>query len=517
MTVYLVGAGPGDPGLITVRGSEILERADVVVFDRLVDPSLIDLAPPGAKLIDVGKVPGASRDQNEISELLVDLGRTNESVVRLKGGDPFLFGRGGEEVEALLAAGIRVEVVPGVTSAFAVPAYAGIPVTHRGLSTAVTVVTGHVGDPTAPGGVNWDALAKAGGTLVILMGMATRGEIAQRLIEGGLDAATPVVVVEWGTTAMQRIARTTLTGLNAVDLGSPATIVVGPVAGLDLAWLGSEPLAGWTVVVTRPRKKAQGLVAGLRLAGASVVTLPSIAISGPADGGRALAKAVATVRDYEWIAFTSSNAVERFVAAMRDARDLAGVKLAAVGNSTAAALRSCHLIADLVAREPSAAGLVASIGEPHPQPDGPDRAGPARGGRVLFCRAADALPTLAEGLRLKGWTVDEVEAYSTVKAGPNEGVTHHSVTRARGADAVVFASPTAVRSFVSLLERSGIPKIAVCIGATTAAEARSSGFEEVVTAKSPDNDGLIAAVIGSRTKPVQSIEGESGGGIGSKQ
>src|SRR5580698_9386456 len=177
MTVYLVGAGPGDPGLITVRGAELLARADVVVHDRLVDLSLLDLAPPAAERVDVGKVPGTPKSQSDISSLLVDLAAIHQTVVRLKGGDPFLFGRGGEEVEALLAAGVNVEVVPGITSAFAAPAYAGVPVTHRGLSTSVTIVTGHVGDPTGRGGVDWEALARAGGTIVILMGMEHRAEI----------------------------------------------------------------------------------------------------------------------------------------------------------------------------------------------------------------------------------------------------------------------------------------------------------------------------------------------------
>src|ERR1700722_16923124 len=215
-TAYPVGAGPGDPALITVRGAELLARADVVVHDRLVDASVLELAPHRATLVDVGKKPGWPRSQHEISRLLIDLGRTHRTVVRLKGRDPFLFGRGGEEVEALLAAGVGVEVVPGITSAFAAPAYAGVPVTHRGLSRSVTVVTGHVGDPSAPGSVDWEALARADGTIVILMGIATRTEIARRLIDGGRKEDTPVVVVQWGTTARQQQVRTTLGELPAV-------------------------------------------------------------------------------------------------------------------------------------------------------------------------------------------------------------------------------------------------------------------------------------------------------------
>jgi uroporphyrin-III C-methyltransferase len=244
VTVYLVGAGPGDPELMTLRGATLLARADVVIYDRLIAHSLLDLAPPSAERIDVGKRPGRPTRQSEINALLVEHGGLGQEVVRLKGGDPFLFGRGGEEAEALRAAGIPYEVVPGVTSAFAAPAAAGIPVTHRGLSTSVTVVTGHVGDPSAPGGVDWRALARAGGTLVVMMGMADRARIAEALIEGGRPGDTPVSVVHWGTTDQQRIERTTLDGLAAVDLPSPSTIVIGAVAELDLGSTTGIPGGG---------------------------------------------------------------------------------------------------------------------------------------------------------------------------------------------------------------------------------------------------------------------------------
>jgi uroporphyrin-III C-methyltransferase len=234
VTVSLVGAGPGDPGLLTRRGAELLGRADVVIHDRLIARELLELAPPGAELIDVGKVPGVSTAQSEINSQLIELGRTGKAVVRLKGGDPFVFGRGGEEAEALRSAGIEFEVVPGVSSAFAAPAAAGIPVTHRGLATSVTVVTGHVGDPSAPGGVDWASLGRAGGTLVILMGMSERARIADELVRSGRPAATPAAVVHWATTARERVVRTTLGELASVELPAPSVIVVGPVAGLDL-------------------------------------------------------------------------------------------------------------------------------------------------------------------------------------------------------------------------------------------------------------------------------------------
>jgi uroporphyrin-III C-methyltransferase len=239
VTVALVGAGPGDPGLLTLRGADLLRTAEVVVYDRLIATELLDLAPSDAERIDVGKGPGQSGLQADINALLVDRARSGRRVVRLKGGDPFVFGRGGEEAEALRRAGVAVEVVPGVTSAFAAPAAAGIPVTHRTVSTSVTVVTGHAGDPALPG-VDWDLLARLEGTLVVLMGMAARGAIAERLIAAGRDAATPVAVVHWGTTDRQEVVRTTLAGLATVDLPAPSAIVIGAVAGLDVLAVATD-------------------------------------------------------------------------------------------------------------------------------------------------------------------------------------------------------------------------------------------------------------------------------------
>ena len=250
MTVALVGAGPGDPGLLTRRGAALLAAADVVVHDRLVARELLDLAPATAERIDVGKGPGQSGRQADINRLLVRLGRSGRQVVRLKGGDPFVFGRGGEEAEALRRAGVAVEVVPGVSSAFAAPAAAGIPVTHRNLSTSVTVVTGHAGDPSLPG-VDWETLGRLDGTLVVLMGMGARAAITERLLAAGRAATTPVAVVHWGTTEQQRVVRTDLAHLPEVDLPAPAAIVVGAVAGLDVTAAalaadaaGATPAAG---------------------------------------------------------------------------------------------------------------------------------------------------------------------------------------------------------------------------------------------------------------------------------
>jgi len=485
MTVYLVGAGPGDPGLLTRRGAEVLGTAEVVVFDRLVSAAALALAPPTAVFLDVGKRPGEQHRQEEIHALLVEHG-ADRRVVRLKGGDPFVFGRGSEEVEALRSAGIAYEVVPGVSSALAVPAAAGVPVTHRGLSSSVTVVTGHVGDPSSPGAVAWEALGGIGGTLVILMGMENRAEIARRLMTGGRSPQTPVAVIQWGTTAAQRSARVTLDGLHAVDLGPPATIVVGAVAGLDLRGSRSGPLSGLSVVVTRPRAQAQKLMEALSRAGAEVIALPVIAVADPVDAA-ALTAAVDTVGSYEWIVFTSVNAVERVVGRLRDGRALAGVKLAAVGPATAAALARRHLVADLVPAVSTADGLVQAMAA----------AGEGPGRRVLYPRAVGAGTALAEGLAAKGWTVDEVDAYRTVPATADDGVTADALAAAAAASVVTFGSPSAVEAYLALSGGLAAPVVA-CLGPVTAAAARRAGLDVAVVAPEASDEALVTALVRHR-------------------
>src|SRR3954470_10601147 len=314
MTVHLVGAGPGDPGLLTVRGAEVLREADVVVYDRLSVSSLLELAPPAGEAIRVGKARGRpSMKQEDINGLLVERGLAGQEVVRLKGGDPFVFARGGEEAEALRAAGVVFEVVPGITSAVAVPAYAGVPVTYRGLSTSFTVVTGHE-DPWAATETDWDAVARVGGTIIILMGVATRAAIAERLIAGGRAGEPPVAAVRWGTRPEQRTVRTTLGALGSVDLEPPVTMVVGAVADLNLRWFEDRPLLGKRVVVTRAREQASELVDRLHVLGAETIEVPAIEVGPPDDGGEALRAAAAAVRTFDFVVFTSSNGVERFCA-----------------------------------------------------------------------------------------------------------------------------------------------------------------------------------------------------------
>jgi uroporphyrinogen III methyltransferase/synthase len=495
MTVYLVGAGPGDRGLLTLRGAKLLAEADVVIHDRLIDPSVLAIAPDSALLFNVGKRPdsqddGASR-QSDINELLVHHGRAGGTVVRLKGGDPFLFGRGGEEVEVLAAAGIPCVVVPGVTSAFGVPAAVGIPVTHRGMSTSVTVVTGRVGDPTAPGGVDWEALAKIGGTLVILMGMATRAEIAAELQRAGKAADTPAAVIEQGTTLRERVVRTTLGALGHVDLGSPAIIVIGPVAALgatDPSLAPPGPLAGRSVVVTRAAPRAKGLVALLQRAGADVVELPLTTQTDAADGGAALRAAAADVGSFDWVVLTSANAVNRFMGELRDARALCATLVAAVGPASADALRMTGVEPDLVPAESWAQGLIEEF---------PDRDPDVGAGRVLFPSADQAPSTIVDGLTEKGWAVTRVEAYRTV---PLESPDPALLRRVAAADALTFTATSSIKAFLDLRTPDGqplpVPACVVCIGPTTAANARDLGIEGVHEAWGASAHGMVDVLIG---------------------
>jgi uroporphyrinogen III methyltransferase / synthase len=478
VTVHLVGAGPGDPGLITVRGAEVLGRADVVVYDRLADPRLLELAPPGAERVDVGKRPGGPVDQESINALLVERGRTGQVVVRLKGGDPFVFGRGGEEAAALAAASIPFEVVPGVSAAVAVPAYAGIPVTHRGLSASLTVVTGHSRNDPDPE-PDWDLLARSGGTLVVLMGVAHRDRVADRLMAGGLRPDTPVAAVMWGTRPEQRTVRTTLAGLAGVDVEPPATLVIGAVAALDLSWYERRPLLGRRVVVTRTAEQAGELSARLAEAGAEVVEVPTLAIADPGDGSEGLVAAAGRLAQFDWVVLTSANAVERVFAHLHDARDLGPARVAAVGPATAAALARHGVRANLVARRSSGAALADEI------PDPP--------GRVLLARAEVFDPGLPEKLAGRGFVVEEVAAYRTVPLP----VPADLLERATGAEVVTFASGSAVDSYLAAGASVGPGQLVACIGPVTAEAARRAGLEVAAVAGDASLDALVDAVIGA--------------------
>ena len=486
MTVHLAGAGPGDPGLLTVRALDVLRRADVVVYDRLSQESLLDLAPPEAERIDVGKAPGHVRlSQEDINALLVERGRRGEMVVRLKGGDPFVFARGGEEAAALAEAGVPFEIVPGITSAIAVPAYAGIPVTLRHSSTSVTIVTGHE-DPAAgaEGSVDWSAVARVGGTIVVLMGVARIGRIAEALMAGGRSPDTPVAAVQWGTRPEQRTVRATLATIGAAALGTPSTIVVGDVAASDLAWFENRPLMGRRVIVTRAREQASELVARLSALGAATVEVPAIEIGDPDDGGAALAAAVSRIGDYDWVVLTSPNGSRRLLAALasagRDARALGGVRLAAIGPGTAAALAAARLVPELVPERFVAESLLEAF-----------PAAPEGGGRVLLARAAVARDVLPAGLAARGWAVDVVDAYRTQPVPLDE----RRAAALAEAEIVTFTSSSTVTNLLAAARGRALPPVVAAIGPVTAATAREHGLAVDVEAEVHTIDGLVDALV----------------------
>ena len=482
MTVYLVGAGPGDPGLITVRGADALARADVVVYDRLASAQLLDLAPAHAELVSAAKAPGhAELTQDEINALLVARAQAGATVVRLKGGDPFVFGRGGEEAEALAAAGIPFEVVPGITSAIGAPAYAGIPVTHRGVSTHFTVVTGHE-DPTKPStDVDWAALARAGGTLVILMGAGNVGEIARLLVDNGRASTTPVAAVRNGTRADQQTVRATLATIGEAGVRAPSAIVVGDVAALDLSWFESRPLFGRSVVVTRAREQMSGLRQRLEALGADVIELPAIVIE-PVD------VVVPDLGLYSWLVFTSANGVDAFfdrglAPSGLDARALAGLQVGCIGPGTDAALGAHGVRADLVPERPVAEAFLDAFPDPG-----------ASGERVLLARAEQGRDVLPDGLAARGYAVDVLPVYRTVRAQPEPDVVAR-VVEGR-VDAITFTSSSTVTNLCDALGALPSPQpLVVSIGPVTSETARARGLRVDAEADPHTVDGLVDALV----------------------
>jgi len=482
MTVWLVGAGPGDPGLLTRRGAEVLATAEVVVHDRLANPVLLELAPPDALRVSVGKAPGnVEMDQERINAVLVKHGTAGKRVVRLKGGDPFVFGRGGEEAEALMAAGVAFEVVPGITSAIAAPAYGGIPVTHRGLSTHVTIVTGHEDPAKGRTDVEWEALARVGGTLVILMGAAGLAGIAARLIAGGRAPETPVAAVRNGTRADQQTIRATLATIADAGVRAPSAIVVGEVAALDLAWFERRPLFGKRIVVTRAREQASELRVRLEALGAEVLELPAIRVE-PIDFE------LPALGRYAWLVFTSANGVRAFFergldAAGLDARALGGLRLAAIGPGTATALEARGLRPNLVPERFVAESLL----EAFPDPGVP-------GERVLLARAEQARDVLPEGLGVRGYLVDVLPVYRTVRTEPDPSVV--AQVRAGEVEVLTFTSSSTVTNFVDAIgERTGPQPLVVSIGPVTSATARDQGLRIDAEADPHTIEGLVEAVL----------------------
>lgn len=456
--VWLVGAGPGDAGLLTLRGREILGRAQTVIFDRLVGQGIFNFIPGDAELIDVGKEGGLHAvPQREIEKILVAKARQGVRVVRLKGGDPFLFGRGGEEAEALLEAGIPFEIVPGVTSAIAAPECAGIPVTHRGLASSLHIITGHSRD----GGlakIDYKALASVGGTIVFLMGVAAMEEICDRLMDAGMSGDTPAAVVERGSAAAQRSVSGILSTLPrdaaAKKIKPPAVVVVGEVASLGerFDWKKYLPLAGQKIVVTRPAEKSGELSGMLRDRGAEVIELPCIKTE--------TTNTVLPERlDYGWFAFTSEAGVRSFFEMLRrsdrDIREIGGAKLAAIGKATAKSLEERGLRVDLIPKKYDGASFGRELG------------GAVGGERILLLRAEEGNGEFNEELRLAGAAFDEIAVYRTV----------YESARFIPADidAALFTSASSVRGFAMACPGTRIAH-ACCIGAQTAGEAERSGL-----------------------------------------
>ncbi|HEY2053425.1 MAG TPA: uroporphyrinogen-III C-methyltransferase [Solirubrobacterales bacterium] len=489
--MYLVGAGPGDPGLMTRRSLELIADADVVYYDRLIPPGALDGARADAELIYVGKQPGVpSVPQAEIGERLIEAGKAGRSVVRLKGGDPFVFGRGGEEGEALRAVGVEFEVVPGVTAGVAATAYAGIPVTHRDDASAVAFVTGHEDPEKAETALDWDALAAFPGTLVFYMGVKRLDENAGALIAAGRDAEQPAAAIERGTWAGQRTVTATLgTIAEAVEreaIKAPALIVVGAVAARReaLAWLERRPLHGRTVVVTRARAQASGLAKTLRGLGANVVELPAIRIESRIEE-EAVRAAATAVADYDLVCLTSPNGVkllfEALTAAGRDARALAGATVAAIGPGTARALAAHGIAADVVPERFVAEALVEALTDVDVQ-----------GKRVLVARAAEARDVLPDALRERGGEVDVVALYETVREAPDA----EAIAAAQGADYVTFTSSSTVKNLTDALgDRFPARARIVSIGPITSATVREAGLEVAVEADRHDVDGLLSALL----------------------
>ncbi|PYJ30080.1 MAG: uroporphyrinogen-III C-methyltransferase [Verrucomicrobia bacterium] len=491
-TVYLVGGGPGDLGLVTLRAKECIENADVIVYDHLANPELLRWARDDAEIIYAGKEPGESRTQQEINTLLIDKAREGKQVVRLKGGDPFVFGRGAEEAEAIAEAGIPFEIVPGITSATAGPAYAGIPMTHRKHNSHVTFFTGHE-DPAKQGNaVDYAALAKLGGTQVMLMGVERLGAITNEMLKQGVRADLPVALVRSATTGQQETLTGTLSDIAqkavASDFKAPAVAVFGEVVALrhNLNWYEKRPLLGKRILVTRIRKQASVLSNKLRALGAHVIELPTIRIEPPSDL-REFAELVQDAHVYDWIVFTSANGVEAFFDIFfklyYDAREIGAVRIAAIGPATAQRVKDFHLHVDLQPDEFVAEAVVKEF----------EKQGSIENLRILLVRAEKTRDTLPKELSALGAIVDKAFAYRTVPETRDTSGARRQLAQ-DGADLITFTSSSTVENFLAL----GLPwpkgmRIA-SIGPITSKTARDHGLTVDVEARRHDIDGLAQAI-----------------------
>ena len=496
--VYLVGAGPGDPDLITVKGRRCIAQADVLIYDYLAAEALLSHARPDCERIYVGKKGGDhTMAQEQINQLLVDKASAGNKVTRLKGGDPFIFGRGGEEAEVLVAAGIPFEIVPGVTSAIAAPAYAGIPLTHRQYTATVAFVTGHE-DPTKDGSnIDWPSLAKGIGTLVFFMGVKNLPLIVEQLRRHGRSGDTPAALVRWGTTTRQRTVTGTLDNIvaraQAAKMEAPSIIVVGHVVELrsTLQWFERRPLLGKRIVVTRARAQASDLVEQLTELGADCLECPTIKVV-PPKSWAPLDAAIAALTQFHWLIFTSVNGVESFFERLAfkglDVRALGRLRTAAIGPATAAKMREYGLGTDILPATYQAESVVAAFAQTSLQ-----------GQHVLLPRAKEARTVLPEQLTRMGAQVHEVEAYQTIQAGESIDQLLEELQGQR-VDMITFTSSSTVQNFKALLPAdkaeplmAGV-KIA-CIGDITAETAKKLGFQPDIVAKTFTIPGLCDAIV----------------------
>ncbi len=484
-TVYLIGAGPGDPGLLTVRAKELLSQSEVIIYDYLVNPKILDWAHPQSEIIYVGKKAGVKEmTQYKINKLLIKHSKTGKTVARLKGGDPFVFGRGGEEIEALSGAGISVEIVPGVSSISAVPAYAGIPLTHRDLASSFAVVTGHETPDKTSSKIAWDSLAQIG-TLVLLMGYRNLRLNMNKLMDAGKNPDTPAAVISWGTLPNQN----TVTGtVNTIaDLvkqskitASPAIVVVGDVVGLrDIAnWYETKPLFGKTIVVTRAKEQAGEFADLLTEQGANVIEFPAIDIIPPRSWNSA-DKAIRNLESYNWLIFTSTNGVRsffnRFRELGRDIRELHGIQIACIGEKTAETTHKYRLSVDAVPKDYRAEGLIDIFAKID-----------LSNQKILIPRAKEAREILPVKLREMGAKVDVVSFYEAKKPNKSKVAELKKMFRDKGIDCVTFASSSTTRNFIELLGRDKklLKEIDIaCIGPITAATVRELGFNPKIASK----------------------------------
>jgi uroporphyrinogen III methyltransferase / synthase len=496
--VFLAGAGPGAIDLVTMRAADALSRADVVIYDYLVNPELLHLAPASARLIYAGKKGGGDRniDQAALNRMLIAHARASEIVVRLKGGDPFIFGRGGEEADALVRARVPFEVIPGVTSAIAAPALAGIPLTHRDFGSFVTFVTGHEDERKRAGAIPWDSLAaaaRAGGTLVILMATARMRTTLKRLVDSGLSVITPAAAVQWGTMAAQKTVLATIATLAdqcaREYLGPPAVIVVGRCAELRkaLAWAETMPLFGRRIVITRAREAASGFAAELRRLGAEVIEFPTIQTVPPASFAK-LDRAIAGIARFDWIVFTSATGVEAFVERLkglgRDIRSIGAASIAAIGPATAAHLKNYALRVAAMPSEFRAEAIVKAIGVKK-----------VAGARFLIPRALVAREALPKILREMGAReVLVAPAYRTVRPKADGVERMRQLAAAAAIDLVAFTSSSTVTNFRAVVGKSSLGLKAAAIGPITAETARREGFAVVAEPRDYTIPALVAAI-----------------------